>query len=344
MNKKYYQEAPKILQDFLLYSEAVRNKSARSVDEYFLDLRTFFRYLKIQNGFSGKMEFNEIPIDDVDLNLLKTVTLQDLYSFLVYCKDELHNNSTTRARKCSTLKIYFKYLSQNTKQLPSNPAELLESPKIASTLPKHLTLEEALELLRSVDGPNKERDFCILTLFLNCGMRLSELCNISLNDLNSEGALRLYGKGNKERIIYLNDACISAINSYLPVRPVEGVPASEKSALFISRNKRRISPKTVQHIVYEFLEKAGLGNRGFSAHKLRHTAATLMYQRGHADVRVIKDVLGHQNLGTTQIYTHVSSEQVKSAIEHNPLSAVKPKKSAVEAIKKAKNNASKQED
>lgn len=326
MNRKYYDEAPEILRDFLLYSEAIRNKSARSVDEYFLDLRTFFRYLKLKNGFSGGRALREISIEDVDLAMLKTVTLQDIYTFLIYCKDELHNNSTTRARKCSTLKNYFKYLSQNTKQLPNNPAELLESPKVASTLPKHLTLEEALELLNSVDGPYKERNYCILTLFLNCGMRLSELCGINLNDFNSEGALHIYGKGNKERIIYLNDACNNAINRYLAVRPVEGVQAADKNALFISRNKRRISPKTVQYIVTVFLEKAGLGNRGFSTHKLRHTAATLMYQRGHADVRVIKDVLGHKNLGTTQIYTHVSSEQVKSAIEHNPLSGVKPKK------------------
>lgn len=323
MNKTYFNSAPEILKSFLLYSEAVRNKSTKSVDEYFLDIRTFFRYLKISRGYTEVDEFKKIPINDVDLNLLKTVTLQDLHAFMVYCKDELGNNTTTRARKCSTLKIYFKYLSQNTQQLPNNPTDLLEAPKKAVPLPRHLTLDESLELLKSIDGPYKERDYCIITLFLNCGMRLSELCGIDLNDIGGDGSLRIFGKGSKERIIYLNDSCQKSIENYLRVRPVDALPASEKNALFISKFHKRISPKTVQYIVKQFLEKAGLGNRGYSTHKLRHTAATLMYQQGHADIRVIKDVLGHENLSTTQIYTHVSNEQVRTAIENNPLSNVK---------------------
>ena len=319
--------APEIIKNFLIYSETIKNKSENSVNEYYTDLRTFFRYIKLIRGLTDKNEdFRDIDISDIDLNLVKTVTLQDLYSFLVYCKNNLNNNATTRARKCSVLKIYFRYLTLNTRQLDTNPAELLEAPKTTSSLPKYLTLEESIELLESVDGNNKERDYCIITLFLNCGLRLSELCGINLSDISGDGRLRVLGKGRKERIIYLNPACVSAIDSYLAVRPVDGVPAEHKNALFISRNKRRISNKTVQHIVYTFLEKAGLGGLGISPHKLRHTAATLMYQQGKVDVRAIKEVLGHANLNTTQIYTHLSDNLIKEAFEANPLSKVKQKK------------------
>lgn len=203
---------------------------------------------------------------------------------------------------------------------------MLDSPKVKQALPKHLSLEDSFELLNAVDGPNKERDYCILLLFLNCGMRLSELCGLNLTDIRSDSTLRILGKGNKERIIYLNDACISAIKAYLAVRPNDGIQYTDRNALFISRNRRRLSNKTVQHIVKQYLERAGLGGQGYSTHKLRHTAATLMYQHANVDIRVLKDILGHSNLGTTQIYTHVSNEQIKRAIDSNPLSAAKPKK------------------
>ena len=319
--------APEIIKGFLIYSETIKNKSASSINEYYTDLRTFFRYILMIRGLSPiDVDFKEIDISSVDIELVKTITLQDLYAFLVFCKNDLNNSANTRARKCSVLKIYFKYLALNTKQIDSNPAELLEAPKTTRSLPKYLTLEDSIELLNTVDGPNKERDYCILTLFLNCGLRLSELCGINLNDISSDATMRVIGKGNKERMIYLNQACIDALEAYLRVRPVEGVPPQYKNALFISRNKRRISNKTVQHIVYTFLEKAGFGNRGFSTHKLRHTAATLMYQRGNVDIRALKEVLGHANLNTTQIYTHVSDESVKNAFNSNPLAKIKPKK------------------
>ena len=319
--------APEIIKGFLIYSETVKNKSANSVNEYYSDLRTFFRYiLKVRGLSPTDVPFKEIDISDVDLELVKTVTLQDLYAFLVFCKNELNNSANTRARKCSVLKIYFRYLALNTKQIDSNPAELLEAPKTTRSLPKHLTLKDSVELLNSVDGPNKERDYCILTIFLNCGLRLSELCGINLNDISSDGKLRVLGKGSKERMIYLNKACVDALEKYLRVRSLEGIPPEYKNALFISRNKRRISNKTVQHIVYSFLDKAGFGNMGLSTHKLRHTAATLMYQEGNVDIRALKEVLGHSSLNTTQIYTHVSDESVKQAFESNPLANIKQKK------------------
>ena len=317
---------PPIIRDFLTYNEVIKGKSSKSVDEYYLDLQTFFRYLLIIRGKADqKTPFEEIDISCVDAELIRTVTISDLYAFIVYCKDERGNNAATRARKTSTLRIFFKYLTSQIHLLENNPAEMLESPKVKAGLPKHLSIEDSLELLSVVDGPNKERDYCILTLFLNCGMRLSELCGLNLSDIHSDGTLRLLGKGNKERIVYINDACDAAIKAYLAVRPNDGIEFGDRNALFISRNKRRLSNKTVQHIVKTYLEKAGLGGQGYSTHKLRHTAATLMYQHGNVDIRVLKDILGHSNLGTTQIYTHISDTQIKNAIDSNPHSNVKKK-------------------
>lgn len=319
-------KCPPIIRDFLTYNEVIKGKSSKSVEEYYLDLQTFFRYLLLIRGKADpKSNFEEIDISAVDAQLIGTVTISDLYAFIVFCKDERGNNAATRARKTSTLRIFFKYLTSQIHLLENNPAEMLESPKVKNALPKHLSLEDSMELLSAVDGPNKERDYCILTLFLNCGMRLSELCGLNLSDIHADGTLRLLGKGNKERIVYINDACDSAIKAYLAVRPNDSINFNDRNALFISRNKKRISNKTVQHIVKTYLEKAGLGDKGFSTHKLRHTAATLMYQHGNVDIRVLKDILGHSNLGTTQIYTHISNTQIKNALDSNPLSNIKKK-------------------
>ena len=327
MKLEILNSCPAFLRDFLTYNETIKGKSSRSVEGYYIDLRTFFRYILLVRGKVTKdTEFNQIDISAADIELVRSVTISDLYAFMVYCKDELNNNTATRARKTSTLRIFFKYMSVQTHQIPTNPAELLESPKVKQSLPKHLTLENSLELLNSVDGANERRDYCILTLFLNCGLRLSELCGLNLSDISSDGIMTVTGKGNKERAVYLNDSCLAAVKAYLAVRPNEGIVATDRNALFISRNRRRISPKTVQYIVKTYLAKAGLGGMGYSTHKLRHTAATLMYQHGDVDIRVLKDILGHANLGTTQIYPHVSDAQIKRAVDANPLSNVKNKK------------------
>lgn len=317
---------PDFIRDFLTYNEIIKGKSSKSVEQYYSDLRTFFRYILLVRGKAPQgIPFNKIDISGADIELVRSVTVSDLYGFMVYCKEELQNNTATRARKTSTLRLFFKYMSVQTHRLDSNPADLLEAPKIKQSLPKYLSLEDSLELLNSVDGENERRDYCILTIFLNCGLRLSELCGLNLSDISSDGTMTVTGKGNKERMVYLNDSCKTAIKRYLEVRPHEGLTAESKNALFISRNHKRISPRTVEHIVTSYIKKAGLDGKGLSTHKLRHTAATLMYQHGHVDIRVLKDILGHANLGTTQIYTHVSDEQIKAAIDSNPLSSVRDK-------------------
>ena len=327
MKLEILQGCPPDIRDFLTYNETIKGKSSRSVEGYFIDLQSFFRYiLKIRGIAEKDTPFEKIDISAVDINLIKTITVSDLYAFLVFCKNERQNNAATRARKTSTLRIFFRFLCEQTHQLDQNPAILLESPKVKQSLPKHLTLEDSLELLNSVDGANQKRDYCILTLFLNCGLRLAEHCSLNVNDIKPDITMVVTGKGNKERLIYLNDACMTAIKEYLAVRPSENIVYDDRNALFVSRNRRRISPKTVQHLVKTFLEKAGLGGQGFSTHKLRHTAATLMYQHGDVDIRVLKDILGHSNLGTTQIYTHVSDSQIKYAVDSNPLSKIHNKK------------------
>ena len=316
---------PSFAVDFLNYYSVIKNRSDLTVIEYANDLATFFRFLKVTKGFAdAKTPFNEIVITDLSLDTIASVTLSDAYMFLVYCKDSRNNNERTRARKATTLRNFYKFLTVQKKLIDENPLQELDSPKIKKTLPKYLTLDESIALLNAVDGKYKERDYCIITLFLNCGMRLSELVSLNLTDIRSNNTLVVTGKGNKERTVYLNDACVDAINAYLPYRPVDGV--KDKNALFISRQKTRISPKTVQFIVKSTLEKAGLSGRELSTHKLRHTAATLMYQHGSVDVLAIKEILGHESLSTTQIYTHIMDEQLKNAAAANPLSNVKAPK------------------
>lgn len=320
--------APEIIRQYLGYLQTIKGKSVLTVLEYYTDLRTFFRYIKQANRLvPPDVPFEKINIDDVDLNLIQTITLTQVYEYMNYLGVERQNNAATRSRKVSSLRTFFKYLTNKVNLLEKNPIEELETPKQKKALPKYLSLEQSLDLLSQVEGENAERDYCILTLFLNCGMRLSELVGINLSDVNhQEQTLRILGKGNKERIVYLNDACQDAIKRYLAVRPRDGLKADSRNALFISREHQRISPKTIQYIVKKYLKQIGLDGTGYSVHKLRHTAATLMYQHGNVDIRVLKDILGHENLGTTEIYTHLSNQQMEDAVESNPLSRVKQRR------------------
>lgn len=317
---------PEFVNSFLDYSITILNKSPNSVKEYNYDLNIFLKYMKIHFKLTNETEFNNISIKDFSLNTLKKITLDDIHAFLSYLALNQGSKPATRARKISTIRIFFSYLSQKANLIDYNPAQNLETPKLDKRMPKYLSLDDSKKLLNvtaNENDENKERDFAIITLFLNCGLRLSELIGINIQDIDfNECKLNVIGKGNKERIIYLNKACINAINDYISVRPKEGVKNDSKAsnkALFLSKRKERISKRTVQYIVEKELLKAGLDTSKYSVHKLRHTAATLMYQYGNVDIRALQELLGHESISTTEIYTHVSNEQVRNAVEVNPL-------------------------
>lgn len=325
---------PGIMREFAGYKLGIENCSPRTVDEYLLDLRTFFRYLiAIKCGIKPfGDEFEQIDISTVDIEFVRKIKTEDIYEFLFYTGAERLNGWAAKARKLTAIKSFYKYLVTKKKVLDNNPAIDIDSPKKERTLPKHLSLNECVSLLSAINADTAskttKRDFAIVTLFLNCGMRLSELCGIDLKDIDeSLRSLRVLGKGAKERIVYLNAACQEALLEYLKVRStyLDSSSAAEP-ALFLSGRGQRISEKTVQWMVGKYLKLAGLESKGYSVHKLRHTAATLMYQSGNVDVRVLKDILGHEQLNTTQIYTHISDTQMENAMSQNPLAKVKPKK------------------
>jgi site-specific recombinase XerD len=311
-------EMPIILRDFLNYMQTIKGKSTNTIQVYFYDLRVFFRFLKIHRNIeTNKDEFDKIIITDIDIDLIRSVTLSDLYSFMSFVSNSRDNSAHARARKVASLKSFFNYLTNKAKLLEVNPASELESPKIVKRLPRYLNVQESKQLLDSVSGEYSERDFAIITLFLNCGLRLSELVGINLNNIKNE-TLTVIGKGDKERMIPLNKACIDAIESYMYVRKVDGV--KDKNALFLSERKQRISKVTVQHIVKKFIKMSGLDPNRYSTHKLRHTAATLMYKYGKVDIRALQELLGHESIATTEIYTHLDKQQLKDAVDNNPLS------------------------
>ena len=319
--KPDYDSFPKLLIDYLLYIGTIKNRSEKTVFEYSINLREFLSFLVADKKLCKP---DNIDIRICNEEFFRNISLNDAYKYIAYCKNDKNNSAATRSRKVIAIRQFFKYLTDNKRILTDNPMRALDTPKKEKTLPKYLTLEQSLNLLSSVDGKNKERDYAILTIFLNCGLRLSELVGLNYTDIRSDNSMRVLGKGRKERIVYLNDACVSAIERYMKVRPKNGV--IDKNALFLSNRLQRISTRTVQHIVDVFLEKSGLANMGLSTHKLRHTAATLMYQYGNVDVLVLKDVLGHENLSTTEIYTHLADSQKKDAIDSNPLANIKQSK------------------
>lgn len=320
----YRTEAPPILRDFLVYHETIQGHSRRTVDEYFLDLRNFFRYLKqSKNLVSKDVPLDNVSIADVDIALVRDITLTDIYSYMNYLSRDRGLNNTSRARKVATIRSFYKYLTNKAKLLDVNPVQDLDSPRLKKSLPKYLNLEESMELLDSVDGKNSSRDYCILTLFLNCGLRISELVSLNKTDVRGD-QLRVLGKGSKERMLYLNDACQRALEDWLTER--DSLTLVDQNALFVTlQNRKRISTAAVHKLVKKHLAAAGLDSTQYSSHKLRHTAATLMLQNG-VDVRTLQEVLGHDHLNTTQIYTHVDNEDLRTAAKANPLGRVHQRK------------------
>ncbi len=325
---KRYTDCPQILRDFLTYHETIKGQSQRTISEYYLDLRMFLRFIKLmRNDMPIHTRLEDIDIRDVDIEFIRPITSSDIFDFLSYLANDRVINPdsvapeygiepSARARKLSALKSFYKYLTVRTKQLTENPVADLEYPKLRKSLPKYLTIEQSAALLQSVSGQNEKRDYAILMLFLNCGIRRSELVGLNLSDVY-EDRIRVVGKGNKERIVYFGAACRKAIDAYLPERQKKVL--TDNRALFGSRDGNRISVTAVHRLVKKALLQAGLDSTQFSAHKLRHTAATMMLSGG-VDVKTLQEVLGHENLNTTQIYTHIENTELKIAAEANPLS------------------------
>ena len=326
-----YSDCPQILREFLSYHETIKGQSERTISEYHLDLRMFLRYMKLMRlELPYQTDLATVDIRDVDLNFLSEITTTDIYDFLSYLANDREINpeskapeyglgASARARKLSAIKSFYKYLTVRTKQLSVNPVKDMEFPKLRKSLPRYLTLEQSANLLRSVSGPNQTRDFAILMIFLNCGIRRSELVNLNLSDVY-EDRIRVIGKGNKERIVYMGSSCKKAIDAYLLER--NKIILTDNRALFGSRDKNRISVTAVHRLVKKHMLAAGLDASQFSAHKLRHTAATLMLSNG-VDVKTVQEVLGHENLNTTQIYTHIENTELKLAAVANPISKLK---------------------
>jgi len=319
-----FSDAPDFLREYLLYMQNIQGRSERTVQAYYVDLKGFLKYiyaLKTNCKNITKDDLQNISLELVTLDMIRSVSRLDVYEYLSYTKNDTHNNEKTRARKISSIRSLFKYLTNNNK-LTENPVRNLEMPSQKKSVPKFLSLEESVDLLSAVDGDQAPRDYCIITLFLNCGMRLSELVGINYGDIRGE-QLKLLGKGNKERIVYLNEACRDAIAQYEDYKKRmiadHTLKVKDKQAFFLSSRGTRLTARRVQQIVEESLKKSHLSGKGISPHKLRHTAATLMFQQGGVDIRVLKEVLGHANVGTTEIYTHVANAQVRDAINASPL-------------------------
>ncbi len=323
---------PEPIVTFAGYKGSIQNCSPLTVREYVNDIILFFRYIIVlrRGDKPEKTEMLGVDISPLDYSLAGSVRTEEIYSYMLYLASARGNGVRIRARRLSAIKAFYKYHTAKSRRLDENPAKDIDSPTVKPALPKYMTLEESIKLLQSVprDCPTYERDYCILTLFLNCGMRLSELVGINLADIEDDlSKLVVTGKGSKMRVVYLNSACRKALSDYLKVRQTKatehGQPIIDKQALFLSSRRTRISNQMVQTLVYKYLKLAGLDGRGLSVHKLRHTAATLMYNEGEVDVLTLKDILGHEQLTTTQIYTHLSNKKLEEAAEMNPLAKIK---------------------
>jgi site-specific recombinase XerD len=317
----YQPEAPQPVREFLVYHDTIKGQSKATVDSYFLDLRTFTRYLMIaRNCVPRDTALEDVDIRQADLNCYGSVTLAEVYDFLAFLSRDRGLNTASRARMITSIKGFYKYLTVKTNQLKESPVENLDAPKLQKSLPHYLTLEESQRLLLAVDGKNKDRDYCILCLFLNCGLRISEMVGLNLTDIRQDRLL-IHGKGSKERVVFLNDASAQALNNWLNIR--KDIQSIDKNAVFLSNRRKRMSVDSVQVMVKKTLLKAGLDAEQISPHKLRHTAATLMLQNG-VDLRTLQEVLGHENLNTTQIYTHIANAELQKAANANPLAEFDP--------------------
>ena len=333
-----YHDCPQVLREFLLYHENIKGQSPLTISEYYLDLRMFLRFIKLmRNDMPMSTNLDDIDIKEIDIQFIRDIETSDIFDFLSYLANDRAINPDSaapeygispaaRARKLSSIKSFYKYLTVRTKQLTENPVKDVEYPKIRKSLPKYLTLEESKRLLSSVQGPNAKRDYAILMLFLNCGIRRSELVGLNLNDVYDD-RIRVVGKGNKERIVYFGSACKLAIDDYLLERNKKVL--SDNRALFGSRDNNRISVTAVHRLVKKHMLEAGLDPEQYSAHKLRHTAATLMISNG-VDIKTVQEVLGHEHLNTTEIYTHIENTELKIAAEANPLSHLNLKENSHE--------------
>ena len=313
-------QMPLFLSDYLTYLDVIRGKAKRTVNEYYNDICLFLRWLHCKNLKRPEADCGEIDISGITVSEMEAVTVSVLYDYIRYLRDFRGNTPRSVSRRLSAVRSLFKYLTKTKGMLRVDPCQNLELPTVKKALPRFLTLEESQRMLQSAEEiPSHDtlRDYCIVTLFLNCGFRLAELVGMNVGDVDFyDRKIRVLGKGSKERIVYLNDACLSALHDYISSREN---PPEEPHALFLSRNHRRISRRRVQQIIEKMFMASGLGGRGLSTHKLRHTAATLMYQHGHVDTLTLRDILGHQSIATTEIYTHLSSEQRQNAIDSNPL-------------------------
>lgn len=318
-----YSNCPSFLKSYLTYMSVIKGKSENTIKQYYYDLRMFLRFnLMIKNDIP-KSDFNNIDILDFDFDIIKNITLEDLYSFMAYVNNEHSSNDSFRARKVASLKSFFKYLYIKDKSIEENPAQNLETPKLKKRMPKYLSLEQSIDLLKIIDGKYKQRDLAMFVLFLTCGLRLSELVGINIKNIDFKSrSLKIIGKGNKERVVFLNDVCIDAIKSYLEVRPMDMLKNEDKDALFISSKFKRITGRSVEMLAKKYFELAGIDTSVYTPHKLRHTAATIMYRDGNVDIRTLQELLGHASLSTTQIYTHVKNDDLKNAADQNPLSKI----------------------
>ncbi|MDU5569787.1 MAG: tyrosine recombinase XerC [Peptoniphilus harei] len=313
-----------LVDDFLDYMKSTKGSSDNTVKEYYYDLRVFVRFIKKRkNLVDESIDFNDIAIEDISPEVLESVTKQDIYAYNAFLERERKISNRSKFRKISSVRSFYNYLYAKIEVIKKNPIIDIDMPKIEKTLPVYLTLDQSLNLLKTIEKSKiktlyKKRDYAIVTLFLNCGMRLSELSAINISHLKDDNTLKVIGKGNKERTIYLNEASVYAVNEYLKLRP-----QIKDDALFLSMREQRMSNRSIQHMIEKHMKNSGLDTNKYSVHKLRHTAATLLYQYGNADIRSLQEILGHESVNTTEIYTHVNKKSLKKLVESNPLSKVR---------------------